>query len=50
MIPESAEVLTTSTEEIMGDVRHRPLWHSLQKPHYAMGMVMTIAVGDVSDA
>lgn len=51
MIPEGAEKFKGKiNEEIEFTVDAEGLYGIICKPHFAMGMVMTIAVGDVSDA
>jgi pseudoazurin len=51
MTPEGAEVFESRiNEEIMVTFDTEGLYGIRCKPHFAMGMVMTIAVGDLSDA
>lgn len=49
MIPESAEGFTGRiNQEIEVTLTEEGVYGIICKPHYAMGMVMTIAVGDVA--
>lgn len=51
MIPEGVEGFKGKiNEEIEYTLQAEGLYGVICKPHYAMGMVMTIAVGDVADA
>lgn len=51
MMPDGAEAFAGKiNEEIVATYDVEGLYAVMCKPHFAMGMVMTIAVGDVSEA